>query len=217
MSVKKMMGVNMNTIFDQQSFERYINLKDTYTYNITLICRLEQPSVKYRILDISNSVSTLHNKIANILLRQIRFIKLHKISIAALLLLAVLLLALLGSDFLLTMGSFSFAVMLWYIVILIIQNEIKHHEVLVFEFVNDNNKLPSYNCFRLLTNLNDTTKLEFLTDVTTRDKYALSEDSEKYKDLIYNIKEYTTSNIPFMKVIRAYTNENEVHKMIELV
>lgn len=206
----------MTSLQDNLSFEHYIRLKKSYTYHITLLCRYEKEGQKYTLLDIINARRGLKRRITNVIMRQIRFIKNYKKMLVGLSLTLFLLFIYFCKHILLILGIVAFVVMIWYLFVLIIHIDIKNHEILVFEFVNDNNKIQGEKCFRSLTKYSDESKIDFLISLTGKKPICCVENSEFYTEILSSIKEYTESNCPFMKAIMAFDSIEEI-KFIKLI
>lgn len=206
----------MTSLQDNLSFEHYIRLKKSYTYHITLLCRYEKESQKYPLLDIINAKRDFKGQISNVILRQIRFLRKYKKMLVGLSLTLFLLFIYFCKHILLILGIVAFVVMIWYLFVLIIHIDIKNHEILVFEFVNDNNKIQGEKCFRSLTKYSDESKIDFLISLTGKKPICCVENSEFYTEILSLIKEYTESNCPFMKAIMAFDSIEEI-KFIKLI
>ena len=117
---------------------------------------------------------------------------------------------------LLILGVGAFVVMIWYLLVLIIHIDIKNHEILVFEFVNDNNKIQGERCFRSLTKYSEESKVDFLISLTGKKPICCVENSESYTEILSLVKEYTKSNCPFVKAIMAFDSIEDT-KFIKLI
>ena len=206
----------MNSLPDNLTFGHYIGLKKSYSYNITLLCRYEKEEHQYKLLDVINARRGFKGRISNVIMRQIRFLKKYKNTIVGLSLILFLLFIYFCKHILLILGIVAFVLMIWYLFVLIIHIDIKNHEILVFEFVNDNNKIQGERCFRYLTNYSDESKVDFLIYLTGKKPIYCVENSESYTEILSLIKEYTESNCPFMKAIMAFYSIEEI-KFIKVI
>lgn len=206
----------MTSLQDNLSFEHYIRLKKSYIYHIILLCRYEKEGQKYTLLDIINARRDFRGRISNVIMRQIRFLRKYKNMLAGLSLTLFLLFIYFCKHILLILGIVAFVVIIWYLFVLIIQIDIKNHEILVFEFVNDNNKIQGERCFRSLTKYSDDSKVDFLISLTGKKPICCVANSESYTEILSLIKEYTESNCPFMKAIMSFDSIEEI-KYIKLI
>ena len=206
----------MTSLQDNLSFEHYIRLKKSYTYHITLLCRYEKEGQKYTLLDIINAKRDFKGQISNVILRQIRFLRKHKKMLVGLSLTLFLLFIYFCKHILLILGIVAFVVMIWYLFVLIIHIDIKNHEILVFEFVNDNNKIQGEKCFRSLTKYSDESKIDFLISLTGKKLISRVENSDSYTEILSLIKEYTETNCPLMKTVMAFDTFEET-KLIKMI
>lgn len=206
----------MNSLQDNLKFERYIGLKESYCYNITLLCRYEKENHQYKLLDVINARRGFKGRISNVIMRQIRFLKKYNIVLVALSLVLFLLFIYFCKHILLVLSIVAFVVMIWYLFVLIIHIDLKNHEILVFDFVNDNNKTQGERCFRSLTKYSDESKVDFLISLTGKKPISCVENSESYAEILSLIKEYTESNCPFMKAIMAFDSIKEI-KFIKVI
>ncbi len=197
----------METIEDRLSFEQYIGLKDTCRYNITLLCRLEKGGLNYLLLDLSKYGGLKLKRSTNLVLRQIRFLARHKKTIIGLSFILFLILISFSDYFLVITGCSVFILMIWYLFILKVQIEINNHDVLVFDFVNENIKVSGDKCFQLLSKYEEKSKLDFLVNLTSENGYRVIHDSGKYIEILNKIIEYTESKCPYFKVIMAFATE----------
>ncbi len=197
----------METIDDRLSFEQYIGLKDTCRYNITLLCRLEKDGLKYLFLILNGYSDFKFKRSANLIMRQIRFLARHKKTVMGLSFILFLILINFSDYFFVITGCLVFILMIWYLFILKIQIEIDNHDVLVFDYVNENIKVSGDKCFRLLTKYVKKSKLEFLINLTSENGYRVVDDSGKYIEILNKIIEYTESKCPYFKVIMAFATE----------
>lgn len=206
----------MNSLPDNLKFEHYIGLKESYCYNITLLCRYEKEDHQYKLLDVINARRGFKGRISNVIMRQIRFLKKFNNVLVALSLVLFLLFIYFCKHILLILGVGAFVVMIWYLLVLIIHIDIKNHEILVFEFVNDNNKIQGERCFRSLTKYSEESKVDFLISLTGKKPICCVENSESYTEILSLIKEYTKSNCPFVKAIMAFDSIEDT-KFIKLI
>lgn len=206
----------MTSLQDNLSFEHYIRLKKSYTYHITLLCRYEKEGQKYTLLDIINARRGLRRRITNVIMRQIRFIKNYKKSLLGLFLLLFLIVIYFCKHILLILGLVAFVVMIWYLFVLMTLIDIKNHEIIEFEFVNENNKVQGETCFRSLTKYSDESKVDFLISLTGKKLISRVENSDSYTEILSLIKEYTETNCPLMKTVMAFDTFEET-KLIKMI
>ena len=98
------------------------------------------------------------------------------------------------------LGWISFFVLIWYIVFLLLQIEVDNHEVLVFEFVNENNKVAGYKCFRFLSKYDRASKLDFLIELTKRTSINSVEEPHRFDNILKKIRDCTESNLSLIHI-----------------
>lgn len=206
----------MTSLQDNLSFEHYIRLKKSYTYHITLLCRYEKEGQKYTLLDIINARRGLRRRITNVIMRQIRFTKNYKKSLLGLFLLLFLIVIYFCKHILLILGLVAFVVMIWYLFVLMTLIDFKNHEIIEFEFVNENNKVQGETCFRSLTKYSDESKVDFLISLTGKKLISRVENLDSYTEILSLIKEYTETNCPLMKTVMAFDTFEET-KLIKMI
>lgn len=208
----------MNSLPNNLTFEHYIGLKESYSYNITLLCRYEEEYHQYKLRDIIDARrgQGFKGRFSNLIMRQIRFLRKYKNMLVGLSLILLLLFIYFCKHILLILGIGAFVVMIWYLFILNIHINIKNHEILVFEFVNDNNKIQGERCFRSLTKYSHESKIDFLISLTGKKPICSVKNPESYSEILSLIKEYTESNCPFMKAIMAFDSIEDT-KFIKLI
>lgn len=206
----------MKSIKDNLSFEHYIDLKDSYTYHITLLCRYEQNGNKYKLIDFTKNRQSFTAQIANVILCQIRFFKCYKKVLIGLSMVLFLSILYFCEQLLLIFGIITFMAMFWYLLVLITDIDIKNHEIFVFEFINENNKVQGEKCFRSLTKYDEDSKIDFLISLTGHKTLSCVENPDFYTEILSLIKEYAETNCPFMKAIMAFDSIDET-KFIRLI
>lgn len=205
----------LDNVFDRLTFERYIGLRKSYAYNVALLCRLEDKSIEYRFLRIGENPHSFQNRISHGIIRLMQFIRRYKISLLMLLLFCIFLLFAYVQKSILVLGFVSVAIMPWYIVVLIVQNEIKHHEVLIFDFVNDEQKEQGEKCLRFLSESDDNSLLDFLSQVTEEHMPSVYMTPEFYNLFVQDYVKNIETNLPYMKLLQIYAIEDNTFKIIE--
>lgn len=217
------------SVFDRLSFEHYIRLEDSYKYNILLLCRIERNKVRYgfwanikkRVRYIFFNGMNRRNNIlqqwTNMLLCLTRYMSQNKTLLKVFAVILVLIIVAFCSYPVAILGCISVFVLILYIFLLLLQVEVDNHEVLIFEFVNENNKVAEDKCFRFLSKYDSAPKLDFLIELTKRTTINSVEEPRRFVDLLKKIRDCTKSNLPFFKVVMTFTIEdNNSIKLIQL-
>lgn len=217
------------SVFDRLSFEHYIRLEDSYKYNILLLCRFEGNTVRYghwaNIMDrvryiFLNGMNKRNNMLqqwTHMLLCLSRYMFQNKTLLKIFAVILVLVIVTFSSSPITILGGISFFLLIWYIFFILLQIEVDNHEVLLFEFVNENNKVAGDKCFRLLSKYDRVSKLDFLIELTKRTKINSVEEPHRFVDILKKIRDCTESNLPFFRVIMTFTIEdNNSIKLIQL-
>ena len=216
-------------VFDRLSFEHYIRLEDSYKYNIILLCRIEGNTVRYGywanimnrvryiFLNGMNERNNILQHWTNMLLCLSRYMSQNKTLLKVFAVILVLIIVAFSSHPITILGWISFFALIWYIFFLLLQIEVDNHEVLVFEFVNENNKVAGDKCFRFLSKYDRASKLDFLIELTKRTSINSVEDPHRFDNILKKIRDCTESNLPFFKVVMTFTVEdNNSIKLIQL-
>lgn len=168
-------------------FKEYIRLMPTYNYNVASLCRYEANRYKYRILDFKRTKLGIFDTITSVTLAIIinwtRYLKYYIGCMIALFLVIILYVP----HALFVLGIIAFPLMFIYILILILNDEIEHHEILLYEFCSNDTKIISEKCFRFIGCLSGIEKMEYLYS-QFKNKEAL--DINEETPFIKNMQEW---------------------------
>lgn len=183
----------------------------TYKYNVASLCRYEANRYKYRILDFKRTKFGIFDTITSvtlaIIINWIRYMKYYIGCMIALLLVIILYVP----HALFVLGIIAFPLMFIYILILILNDEIEHHEILLYEFCSNDTKIIGEKCFRFIGCLSGIEKIEYLySQFKNKRTLCINEETS----FIKNIQEWgdKTNSNSFMeyRVISTSILNNDI-------
>ena len=189
--------------------KKYMQSKNSYSYELVLLCRYSHQNFRFRFLKFNgNNFWRKHiEKITIILLRFIlNWTRYSKYYVTGLIILFLAIIAFAAYPFV-YLGAMALIILLIYIPILMINEEIKRYEILNVVFESRDGKAIDEKCFKSIGPYDDVSKLKMLIDILKGTSLMIDTESQEYKEKMGKVIKYASNRLPGYDVIQAYAKQ----------
>ena len=191
--------------------KKYIQLKNSYSYELDLVCRYSHQNFRFRFLNFDDDSFWRKQieKIATILLRIIlNWTCYSKFYVTGLIILFFVVVAFAKYPFI-YLGTIAFAILLIYIPVLMINDEVKRYEILNVVFESRDGKAIDEKCFKNISPYDDVTKMKYLIKILKGTSNMEEMESQEYKEKMCSVFGYASDRLPDYDVIKAFVRQGE--------
>lgn len=191
--------------------KKYMQLKNSYLYELDLLCRYSHQNFSFRFLSFKDDYfgRKLIEKFAIIFLRIIlNWIHYSRYYVTGLVILFLMVVAFAKYPFI-YLSAIAFAILLIYIPLLMINEEIKRYEILNVIFESRDGKAIDEKCFKNISPYDDVPKMKALIEILKGVKNMEEMESQEYKEKMGSVLGYASDRFPDYDVIKAFVRQGE--------
>ena len=191
--------------------KKFMQLKNSYSYELDLLCRYSHQNFSFRFLSFKDEYfwGKLIEKFAIIFLRIIiNWTRYSRYYVTGLIILFLLVVAFAKYPFI-YLGAIAFAILLIYIPVLMINEEIKRYEILNVVFESREGKAIDEKCFKNISPYDDVPKMKFLIKILKGANNMEEMESQEYKEKLGSVLGYASDSFPNYDVIKAFVRQGE--------
>lgn len=191
--------------------KKYIQLRNSYSYELDLLCRYSHQNFRFRFLKFNNENlwERKVEKLARILLRVILSWRCYsKYYIAFLTFLFMMVVAFTPTPYIL-LGAIAFVILLIYVPVLMINEEVKRYEILNIFFESQDKKNVDENCFKYIHPYDDVSKLKIMIEILKGIDSLGTQELQVYMEKMGLVLEYTANRMSGYDVIKTYIKQGE--------
>lgn len=199
------------------NLKKYIQLKEPHSYELGLLCRYSHQNFRFRFLQFSDGKSKKKHfeKFAIFLLRFIlSWVYYSKYYVTSLIVIFIMVLMYVAYPFI-YFAAIALAILLIYIPVLMIKEEIERYEIFFVNFESRDGKTIDEKCFRNIILYDDVPKIKALIKILKRTVFVREIELQKYKEKMDPVLGYASDRLPGYDVIKAFIQQEETFLLIK--